>query len=121
MERALDHFQARTAGLECDDDLPLLLPLGRCCQGATVGRPPLSVSLLPGGRARLAGASRLRLQVDVGGLVALDSGLSTGGFTDCLLQRGAAKVYGVDVGYGQVAEKIRTDPRVVVMERTNVR
>lgn len=55
------------------------------------------------------------------GLVCLDAGLSTGGFTDCLLQRGAAAVYGVDVGYGQVAERIRTDPRVVVMERTNVR
>lgn len=59
--------------------------------------------------------------VDVAGKVALDSGLSTGGFTDCLLQRGAVKVFGVDVGYGQVHEKIRTDPRVVVLERTNVR
>lgn len=55
------------------------------------------------------------------GLVVLDAGLSTGGFTDCLLQRGAAKVYGVDVGYGQVHEAIRNDPRVVVMERTNLR
>lgn len=59
--------------------------------------------------------------VDPSGCVCLDAGLSTGGFTDCLLQRGAAAVYGVDVGYGQVAERIRTDPRVVVMERTNVR
>ena len=59
--------------------------------------------------------------VDVTGLVALDSGLSTGGFTDCLLQSGAKKVYGVDVGYGQVAEKIRQDERVVLMERTNLR
>lgn len=55
------------------------------------------------------------------GMVCLDSGLSTGGFTDCLLQRGARLVFGVDVGYGQVAERVRTDPRVVVMERTNVR
>lgn len=55
------------------------------------------------------------------GLTVLDAGLSTGGFTDCLLQRGAKKVYGVDVGYGQVHEKIRNDPRVQVMERTNVR
>jgi 23S rRNA (cytidine1920-2'-O)/16S rRNA (cytidine1409-2'-O)-methyltransferase len=53
--------------------------------------------------------------------VCLDSGLSTGGFTDCMLQRGAAKVYGVDVGYGQVAEKIRVHPKAVVMERTNLR
>ena len=58
---------------------------------------------------------------DVAGKVALDSGLSTGGFTDCLLQRGAKRVYGVDVGYGQVADRIRNDPRVVVMERCNVR
>lgn len=59
--------------------------------------------------------------VDVTDYVVMDAGLSTGGFTDCLLQRGAKKVYGVDVGYGQVAEKIRKDPRVVLMERTNLR
>ena len=59
--------------------------------------------------------------IDVANKVALDAGLSTGGFTDCLLQRGASKVYGVDVGYGQVHEKIRGDQRVVVMERTNLR
>jgi 23S rRNA (cytidine1920-2'-O)/16S rRNA (cytidine1409-2'-O)-methyltransferase len=59
--------------------------------------------------------------VEVANKVALDAGLSTGGFTDCLLQNGAAKVYGVDVGYGQVAEKVRVDERVVVMERTNLR
>jgi len=59
--------------------------------------------------------------IDVTGLVILDAGLSTGGFTDCLLQRGAKKVFGVDVGYGQVHEKIRTDERVVVIERTNLR
>ncbi len=59
--------------------------------------------------------------VDPQGLVILDAGLSTGGFTDCLLQQGATRVYGVDVGYGQVHEKIRKDPRVVVLERTNLR
>jgi hypothetical protein len=82
--------------------------------------------------------------VDVTGCVALDAGLSTGGFTDCLLQRGAARVYGIDVGYGQaraaqqrsgvlrallkrrvcraqVHDRIRRDPRVVVMERVNLR
>ncbi|KAG0585209.1 hypothetical protein KC19_3G267300 [Ceratodon purpureus] len=58
---------------------------------------------------------------DVTGKVVLDSGLSTGGFSDCLLQNGAARIYGVDVGYGQVAEKIRVDPRVTVIERTNLR
>jgi 23S rRNA (cytidine1920-2'-O)/16S rRNA (cytidine1409-2'-O)-methyltransferase len=59
--------------------------------------------------------------VDVNNLVVMDAGLSTGGFTDCLLQHGAKKVYGVDVGYGQVHEKIRHDDRVVVLERTNLR
>jgi 23S rRNA (cytidine1920-2'-O)/16S rRNA (cytidine1409-2'-O)-methyltransferase len=62
-----------------------------------------------------------KLNIDVAGKVALDSGLSTGGFTDCLLQYGASFVYGVDVGYGQVAERIRTDKRVNVIERTNLR
>jgi 23S rRNA (cytidine1920-2'-O)/16S rRNA (cytidine1409-2'-O)-methyltransferase len=59
--------------------------------------------------------------IDVKDFVVLDAGLSTGGFTDCLLSRGASRVYGVDVGYGQVHEKIRHDPRVVVIERTNLR
>lgn len=55
------------------------------------------------------------------GLVCMDIGASTGGFTDCMLQNGAAKVYAVDVGYGQLAWKLRTDERVVNMERTNIR
>jgi len=55
------------------------------------------------------------------GFVCLDVGASTGGFTDCLLKNGAAKVYAVDVGYGQLAWELRRDPRVVVMERTNAR
>ena len=59
--------------------------------------------------------------VDPTGYVCSDSGASTGGFTDCLLQKGAKKVFAIDVGYGQLDWKIRSDPRVVVMERTNVR
>ena len=59
--------------------------------------------------------------VDVTGLIAVDVGSSTGGFTDCLLQAGAAKVFAVDVGYGQLAWKLQQDPRVVSMERTNIR
>lgn len=59
--------------------------------------------------------------IDVRGRVAIDVGASTGGFTDCLLQRGAARVYAIDVGYGQLAWKLRQDPRVVVLERTNIR
>jgi 23S rRNA (cytidine1920-2'-O)/16S rRNA (cytidine1409-2'-O)-methyltransferase len=59
--------------------------------------------------------------LDVAGATALDVGAGTGGFTDCLLSRGAAKVYAVDVGYGQIAERVRTDPRVIVRERINAR
>ena len=59
--------------------------------------------------------------VEPKGFVCSDSGASTGGFTDCLLQQGASKVFAIDVGYGQLAWKIRSDPRVVVMERTNIR
>jgi len=60
-------------------------------------------------------------QLDPTGFICADIGASTGGFTDCLLQHGAAKVYAIDVGYGQLAWKLRQDPRVVVMERTNAR
>lgn len=66
-------------------------------------------------------AALQQYHLDVKGFIVLDAGLSTGGFTDCLLQHGAAKIYGVDVGYGQVHEKIRNDSRVIVMERTNLR
>jgi 23S rRNA (cytidine1920-2'-O)/16S rRNA (cytidine1409-2'-O)-methyltransferase len=59
--------------------------------------------------------------IDVSGQTAIDLGASTGGFTDCLLQRGAARVYAIDVGRGQLAWKLRRDPRVVVMEKTNAR
>jgi len=59
--------------------------------------------------------------LDVAGAVAIDVGASTGGFTDVLLARGAARVYAVDVGHGQLAWSLRTDPRVVVLERTNAR
>jgi 23S rRNA (cytidine1920-2'-O)/16S rRNA (cytidine1409-2'-O)-methyltransferase len=59
--------------------------------------------------------------VDVAGATCADVGASTGGFTDCLLQRGAAKVHAIDVGYGQLHEKLRTDPRVVSHERVNAR
>src|SRR5213594_4360191 len=59
--------------------------------------------------------------IDVDGKKALDIGASTGGFTDCVLQRGAEKVYAVDVGYGQLDWKLRNDPRVIVLEKTNAR
>jgi 23S rRNA (cytidine1920-2'-O)/16S rRNA (cytidine1409-2'-O)-methyltransferase len=62
-----------------------------------------------------------RFGVEVAGAVCADIGASTGGFTDCLLQRGASKVYAIDVGYGQLHEKLRQDPRVVSVERVNAR
>ena len=58
---------------------------------------------------------------DLAGTTCMDIGASTGGFTDCMLQHGASRVYAVDVGYGQLDWKLRNDPRVVVMERTNIR
>lgn len=72
------------------------------------------------------GGIKLRAALDAFGVqpagrVALDVGVSTGGFTDCLLQAGAARVYAVDVGFGQLDLRLRRDPRVVVMERTNIR
>ncbi len=72
------------------------------------------------GGEKLAAAFN-QFPLDIKNRVCLDAGISTGGFTDCLLQLGAAKVYGVDVGYGQTAWSIRNDPRVVLMERTNIR
>ncbi len=72
-----------------------------------------------GGR-KLAGALD-EFAIDVCGVTAVDVGASTGGFTDCLLQRGAAHVFAIDVGRGQLAWSLRQDPRVTVMERTNIR
>ena len=83
----------------------------------TILEPPPYVSR---GGIKLAHALD-RFQLDVSGRVVADIGASTGGFTDCLLQRGASRVYAVDVGYGQLDYRLRQDSRVVVMERTNAR
>jgi 23S rRNA (cytidine1920-2'-O)/16S rRNA (cytidine1409-2'-O)-methyltransferase len=72
------------------------------------------------GGFKLAGALEA-FSLEVGGLVAMDVGASTGGFTDCLLRRGASTVYAVDVGYGQLAWTLRQNSRVVVLERCNIR
>jgi 23S rRNA (cytidine1920-2'-O)/16S rRNA (cytidine1409-2'-O)-methyltransferase len=82
-----------------------------------VGPPPRFVSR--GGEKLDAALERFAVSVE--GTHALDAGASTGGFTDCLLQRGAATVVAVDVGFGQLHERLRDDPRVTVLERTNVR
>jgi len=90
------------------------VPAGADVQVA--GAPPYASR---GGYKLAAALDAFDLKVD--GLVAADVGASTGGFTDCLLQRGAARVYAIDVGYGQLAWKLRQDPRVVVMDRVNAR
>ena len=84
----------------------------RADQGLVVETPPRFVSR--GGEKLLAGLEAFPL--DVRDRVCLDGGISTGGFTDCLLQHGARRVYGVDVGYGQTAWSLRTDDRVVLRE-----
>ena len=82
-----------------------------------VEQPPRFVSR---GGEKLEGALTA-LPLQVAGRVCLDGGISTGGFTDCLLQHGVVRVYGIDVGYGQTAWSLRTDDRVVLRERTNLR
>ncbi len=79
-------------------------------------RPPF----VSRGGEKLAGALRT-FPINVTGRVCLDAGISTGGFTDCLLQAGATRVYGIDVGYGQVDWQLRQDARLVLRERTNIR
>ncbi|MGI9253168.1 MAG: TlyA family RNA methyltransferase [Thermomicrobiales bacterium] len=93
--------------------------------GAPV-KPADEIALVVKARFASRGGEKLdhaleRFGVDVAGMAVADLGASTGGFSDCLLQRGAGRVYAVDVGYGQLAERVRTDPRVVVMDRTNAR
>jgi 23S rRNA (cytidine1920-2'-O)/16S rRNA (cytidine1409-2'-O)-methyltransferase len=88
--------------------------------------PDAELTVLTGPRFVSRGGEKLDhaldvLEVTVEGLVCVDIGASTGGFTDCLLQRGAARVIAVDVGYGTLAAKLRTDPRVDVRERINAR
>jgi 23S rRNA (cytidine1920-2'-O)/16S rRNA (cytidine1409-2'-O)-methyltransferase len=83
----------------------------------SIAEPPQFVSR---GATKLSGALDF-FKIDARDKVALDIGASTGGFTDCLLQRGAARVFAVDVGRGQLAWRIRNDPRVVVLEKLNAR
>ena len=102
------------------------------CNDTRVDKPgtpvPADAELrVKGAGARYVGRGGEKLEsaivafgVDVSGAVAIDAGASTGGFTDCLLQHGARLVYAVDVGYGQLAGRLRSDPRVVVLERTNI-
>ena len=103
----VDGQKADKPGMSFDETLPLEVR-GATCPYVSRGGLKLEKALREFG-------------VDPTGFVCSDSGASTGGFTDCLLQQGASKVFAIDVGYGQLDWKIRSDPRVVVMERTNVR
>jgi 23S rRNA (cytidine1920-2'-O)/16S rRNA (cytidine1409-2'-O)-methyltransferase len=108
------------AGLVFSGERRLDKPGHAIAQDATIevrGQPHPYVSR---GGLKLAKALD-HFAIAVAGRVALDVGASTGGFTDCLLQRGAAKVYAIDVGINQLAWKLRGDPRVVSMEKTNIR
>ncbi len=96
-----------SAGTKIDVDTPVSL------------RAPDQHWVSRGGLKRAHGLAHFKF--DPAGLVCIDVGASTGGFTDVLLTHGAGKVYAIDVGYGQLAHKLRTDPRVVVRERTNAR
>ena len=112
--------QAVEAGLVTVDGAPAL-------KSARQVDPGEAVTLLAPPRAHVSrGGEKLahaldEFRIDVEGRRCLDAGASTGGFTDCLLQRGAARVVAVDVGYGQLHDRLRRDERVVVLERTNVR
>ena len=103
----VDGQKADKPGMSFDETLPIEVR-GATCPYVSRGGLKLEKALRDFG-------------VDPTGYVCSDSGASTGGFTDCLLQQGASKVFAIDVGYGQLDWKIRSDPRVVVMERTNVR
>ena len=100
--------KADKAGMSFDADTAQIEVRGQACPYVSRGGLKLEKALRDFG-------------VDPIGFVCSDSGCSTGGFTDCLLQQGASKVFAIDVGYGELNWKIRNDPRVVVMERTNIR
>lgn len=107
------------AGSVLVDDQPAVMPASLVDEGA-------SLRLVEGPRYASRGGDKLEhaldvFGIDVVGALAADIGASTGGFTDCLLQRGASRVYAIDVGRGQLDLRLRQDPRVVVMERVNAR
>ena len=107
------------AGQVLVEDRPVTKAGALVPEGATI-RLKSRLPYVGRGGIKLAHALNT-FRIPIEGLVALDVGASTGGFTDCLLQRGAQRVYALDVGYGQIDVKLRKDPRVVVMERTNAR
>jgi len=113
-QRVIAERRVQVDGAPVSKPSSLVRPAQRLLVG---GPPPRFVSR---GGHKLQGALE-RFALDLEGLVVLDAGISTGGFSDCALQAGAARVIGVDVGYGQLAERLRRDERVELHERTNVR
>jgi 23S rRNA (cytidine1920-2'-O)/16S rRNA (cytidine1409-2'-O)-methyltransferase len=113
-QRVIAERRVQVDGAPVQKPATLVLPGQRLIVG---GPPPRFVSR---GGEKLQGAVD-RFGLDLSGLVVLDAGISTGGFADCALQSGAERVIGIDVGYGQLAERLRRDPRVELHERTNVR
>ncbi|NNF98435.1 MAG: TlyA family RNA methyltransferase [Desulfobacteraceae bacterium] len=95
-------------------------PGQRFCHGVSIELTGEDIPFVSRGGLKLSAALEAT-GFSVAGLICMDVGASTGGFTDCLLQNGAAKVYAVDVGYGQLAWKLRQNPQVIVIERTNIR
>ncbi len=108
------------AGLVLVDDVPVTKSGKLVREDAAVRIKGMDHPYVSRGGVKLAHAI-VHFGCDIRGKICLDVGASTGGFTDCLLQNGAAKVYAVDVGYGQLAGKIAGDPRVVVIDRQNIR
>jgi 23S rRNA (cytidine1920-2'-O)/16S rRNA (cytidine1409-2'-O)-methyltransferase len=108
------------AGEVLVDDRPVTKAGSLVDAGSAIRFKSTAALYVSRGGTKLAKALQ-EFQVDVEGKVALDVGASTGGFTDCLLQHGVARVYAVDVGYGQLDWKLRNDSRVVVFERANIR
>lgn len=134
MKKRLDTLLVETGLCQSRERAKALIMAGRVqVEGALCDKPGIrypeesritlsgeDIPYVSRGGLKLAAALR-GLEMDCTGWVCLDVGASTGGFTDCLLQHGAARVYAVDVGYGQLDWRLRTDQRVVVMERTNIR
>jgi 23S rRNA (cytidine1920-2'-O)/16S rRNA (cytidine1409-2'-O)-methyltransferase len=108
------------AGKVLVDNMPVDKPGTLIVEDARIHLKGEDIPFVSRGGVKLEGALN-DFKLDVNAMVCLDVGASTGGFTDCLLSRGAKKVFAVDVGYGQLAWKLRQDDRVVVIERTNIR
>ncbi len=108
------------AGKVLVDDIPVDKPGVLIGDDARIQLKGGDIAFVSRGGVKLEGALT-NFNIDVDGMVCLDVGASTGGFTDCLLAHGAKKVFAVDVGYGQLAWKLRQDSRVAVIERTNIR